>query len=504
MNNSNQRKIGAVLSYVSIIINTLVGLLYTPFLISKLGQSEYGLYSLVASIIGTLTILDFGFGNAIVVYTTKYRENREFENEKKLHGMFLIVYFIIGIVATLIGLILFFSANNLFSSTMTQTELYKIRIMLLILTFNLAITFSFSIYSSIISAYEKFIFQKVLAILNTLLKPVLMMPLLFMGYKSITMCVVITIVNAIVLLSNYLYCKNKLKIKIKYTGFDKSVFKVVAQYSIWLFLGVIVDKINWSIDQFVLGAVSGTIAVSIYSIASQLNTLFVNLSTAISGVLLPKMSKMVANEVTSKQLTDEFIKVGRIQFYVIFLIASGFVLFGKEFILFWVGKEYINSYYCTLWLMIPTTIPLIQSLGISIRQAMNKHKFAALTNVFIALLNLVISIFLASLYGPVGSAAGTGIGILVSIIIINIYYNKVIKLDMCQFWRTIVVMFTKVAIPVVVIIVIMHILPLTGIKSVIIYGSIYTLIYLFVVYKFVLNTYEKEIVNSVKRKVINK
>ena len=62
-----------MLSYISIIINTIVQLLYTPFLISKLGQSEYGLYSLIASVIGYLTVLDLGFGNAIVVYTAKYR-----------------------------------------------------------------------------------------------------------------------------------------------------------------------------------------------------------------------------------------------------------------------------------------------------------------------------------------------------------------------------------------------------------------------------------------------
>ena len=51
MSDSKQRKLGAVLSYISIIASTLVQLLYTPFLISKLGQSEFGLYSLIASVI---------------------------------------------------------------------------------------------------------------------------------------------------------------------------------------------------------------------------------------------------------------------------------------------------------------------------------------------------------------------------------------------------------------------------------------------------------------------
>ena len=225
LNNSEQRKMGAVLSYVSIIASTLVGLLYTPFLISKLGQSEYGLYSLVSSIIGYLTVLDLGFGNAIIVYTAKYRATNDYEKENRLHGMFKIVYFIIGIIAALIGLVLYFNVNNMFSRSMNDTELSEMKVMMLILTFNLAITFMFSIYSSIINAYEKFIFQKLMSILNTILKPILMIPLLFLGYKSVTMCVVITIVNIIVMLSNYFYCKYKLNVKINIQDSIKKYLK---------------------------------------------------------------------------------------------------------------------------------------------------------------------------------------------------------------------------------------------------------------------------------------
>lgn len=207
MNESNQRKSGAVLSYLSIIASTLVQLIYTPFLIRMLGQSEYGLYSLIASVIGYLTVLDLGFGNAIIVYTAKYRAQGMVEEEKRLHGMFKIIFWIIGLFATLIGIVLYFNVDNLFGKTMTTVELEKAKIMMLILSFNLSITFAFSIYQSIITAYEKFTFQKVLSIVNTILKPIIMIPLLFLGYKSITMTIVITIVNIFVLISNYFYCK---------------------------------------------------------------------------------------------------------------------------------------------------------------------------------------------------------------------------------------------------------------------------------------------------------
>ena len=68
----NQLKAGAALNYVSIMLNMVVGLVYTPYMLRMLGQSEYGLYSLAASIIAYLTVLDLGFGNAIVRYTAKF------------------------------------------------------------------------------------------------------------------------------------------------------------------------------------------------------------------------------------------------------------------------------------------------------------------------------------------------------------------------------------------------------------------------------------------------
>ena len=502
MNSSSERKSGAVLSYVSIVLSTLVQLLYTPLLIRMLGQSEYGLYSLVSSIIGYLTVLDLGFGNAIVVYTAKYRAQKKYDEEKKLHGMFFVVFCVIGLVVGLLGLGLYFLAPSIFGNTMTIVELKKMKIMLLILAFNLAITFPFSIYSSIINAYEKFTFQKIMSIVNTLMKPLFMIPLLFLGYKSIAMCVIITIVNIFILVSNYIYCKKNLNIHIKFLGFDKILFNTIFGYSFFIFLGVIVDKVNWSVDQFVLGAVSGTVAVSLYSVASQINTLFVNLSTAVSGVLLPKMSKMVANNASNDDLTKEFIKVGRIQCLIVFLMASGLVLFGKEFIIAWVGKEFITSYYIALILILPLCIPLIQNLGISIMQAKNMHKFRAILLAIIAIANIAISIPLAKLYGGIGSAIGTSFALIVgNIIILNIYYQKKVGINVIKFWKEIIKMTIPFIIPIIIILIVMQFITLHGYANLIVFGCIYTIIYAIVCYFMVMNDYEQGIVNKVLRKI---
>lgn len=499
---NNQRKQGIILSYISIITNIIVQIIYTPFLIRFLGQSEYGLYSLVYSIIGYLTVLDLGFGNAIVVYTSKYKEQKKYNELNKLHGMFKIIFFILGIIAVISGLILYNNVNKFFGNTMTEIEIHKTKIMMLILTFNLGITFMFNIYSAIITAYEKFVFQKVLSIINTILKPLLTLPLLILGYKSITMCLMITIVNLTVLIINYIYCRKKLKIRIKYCGFDKKIFKEISKYSFFVFLIVIVDKINWSVDQFILGAVAGTTAVSLYAVASHLNSLFINFSTAISGVLLPKISKMIALNASNNEISKEFIKVGRLQYYIIFIMASGLCIFGKDFFIIWAGKEYVKSYYIAIILILPLCVDLIQSLGNSILQAKNIHKFKSILYFIIALFNIIISIPLGKKYGGIGAAIGTSISLIIgNIIIMNIYYYCKAKIDIKKFWNEIFNMTIIFFIPVIFIIIIINIIKLTGLYKIIILGSIYVITYSIISYYFVMNDYEKNIIKNVFKKL---
>lgn len=494
---ANQRKAGAVLSYLSIGVSTAIQLLYTPFLVRCLGQSEYGLYSLVSSIIGYLTILDFGFGNAIIVYTAKYRAKNDIDAEKKLQGMFKIIFYLIAVFSMMLGMLLFLGTDSIFRNSMSGDEINKAKIMMLILIFNLGMTFAFNIYSSIIAAYEKFVFQKLIAIIGIILKPLVMLPLLIIGFKSIAMVCVLTIINAFILISNYAYCRNKLNVRPKFSGFDKKLLKIVLGYSIWIFLAIVVDKVNWSVDNFILGIVSGTIAVSIYSIAGQINTIFVNLSTAVSSVFLPKMSKMIERGARGEELTSEFIKVGRVQFHILFLALSGFVIFGKFFIRMWVGIDYDESYYVALCLIVPVFFSLLQSLGLSIMQAMNKYRFKALTTFAMAFINIAISFLMASKFGPIGAALGTTIAIVLNnIIVINIYYYKAIKINVLKFWAEISVLMVKLLPAIVATLLLLVVFKPSNLIALVVFAPIYVLLYSGTVLLFSLNKYERHLLRS--------
>lgn len=256
---NNEIKLGVVLSYIIVGVDIIIGLAYTPILIRMLGQSEYGLYSLISSVIGYLTLFDLGFGNAIIVYTARYKAKGEKEKEQKLHGMFFGIYTIIGIIAGIAGFILYLNVNNMFGNTMSIEELDRARQLMIVLIINLVITFPFSVFSSIITAYEKFVFAKLLNIVRIVLMPLIMIPLLLNGHKSLSLVIVLTLINIGVLLANTIFCLKKIKIKLKFGKIDFKLLKEIFSYSFYIFLNTIIDKANWSIDQFILGSTSRNI-----------------------------------------------------------------------------------------------------------------------------------------------------------------------------------------------------------------------------------------------------
>lgn len=504
----NQLKAGVVLNYVVIFLNTVVGLLYTPYMLRMMGQSEYGLYSLVASVIAYLTVLDLGFGNAIVRYTAKFRAEKKTEEQYEMFGMFFLLYLVIGIIAFGIGLGLYFNVGTIFGNTMTAVELGRARIMMLLLVVNLAFTFPMSIWGSIIQAYEDFVFQKSLNIIRIILNTAVMICLLHFGYKAVAMVVVQTIFNVLTLVINFIYCRRKLNIHIyfRFRHFHWGFLKEVALYSFWIFLNAIIDRVYWSTGQFVLGAMVGTAAVAVFAIAIQLEGMYMQFSTAISSVFLPKVTAMVATNRSRKEISDLFIRTGRIQYIVLAYILSGFIIFGRQFIELWAGASYSDAYMISLLFFIPLTVPLIQNLGITILQARNEMKFRSVLYIIIALVSLATQIVLTSHFGGIGCAMGVSGALVVGqILIMNVYYRRRQDLDIMTFWKEI----SKMSIiPIVLIIssmlVIRHFFALDSWEKLILGIAAFSLVYIPLFFRFSMTDEERNLFISMFHKIFGR
>lgn len=502
---ASQIKVGALLSYGVLVLHNLVGLLYTPFMLRMMGKSEYGLYSIAASIVAYLTVLDLGFGNAIVRYTAKYRAEGKVEAQYQMFGMFFLLYCCIGLIALLAGGVLCWNAENIFDMSMTSNELERTKVILLLMVFNLAITFPFSLFGSIITAYEQFVFQKIVALVRIILNTATMIILLNLGYKAIAMVVVTTLFNLITLSLNFWYCKHYLKIRLKFGRFQWDFLKEVSIYSFWIFLNVIMDRIYWSTGQFVLGAFAGTAVVAVFAVAIRLEHMYMSFSLAISQLFLPKVTAMTVKDSDGKSISDLFIKTGRVQYCVMALVLTGFFLFGKSFIHFWAGEGYDDAYIIAMLFFTPLTVPLIQNLGITILQARNQMKFRSLLYLFISLVSLGAQIPLSKYYGGIGCACAiAGALVLGQIIVMNVYYQVKQKIDIIGFWIEIVKMSIVPGLLTVLTYYVLQQYPLDSIVKLVAGIVLYLFAYLPLFFMFSMNAYERDLILKPMKKILRR
>jgi len=503
----NQLKMSVLLTYFGVLFNVLMSITYTPIMLKLLGQNEYGLYNTVSATISLLSLLNLGFGSSYIRYYSQYKIKNDQDGINKLNGMFLIIFSVIGFVALICGLVLTNNLGLIFDKGLTESEYGTARILAFLMTINLALSFPMSVFSNIINAHEKFVVLKGVSLIKTILTPLATLPLLFAGLKSIALVLVTISFNLIADILFIVYVFAKLKCRFTFKKFHKGIFGSLFGFTFFIAINLIINQINWNVDKLLITRFKGTAEVAIYSIGYSIYTYYQMFSVSVSSVFTPRIHKLVNetdgdNDKQRSVLTEIFIKVGRIQFLLLALIASGVVFFGKVFITkFWAGAEYANSYIVAVILIISASIALIQNLGIEIQRAQNLHKFRSFVYLGMAIINLILSIFLCQKYGAIGSTIGTAISLIVANgLIMNIYYQKKCNINILGFWKNILRIFIGMVPAFVIGFLIMYFVDITNILYFVLWVIIYIVVYFFSVWFFSANTYEKNLLKAVFRK----
>ena len=504
----NQIKMGTLLSYLQMALSVIIGIVYTPIMIRLLGRNEYGLYNTVASTISVLSILSLGFNSGYIRYYARYKKEENKEAVYRLNGLFILIFGIIGLISLLCGLYLTNHLQLVFSEGLTTEEYKTARILMLLLTINLAVSFPMSVFQNIISANERFFFLKLLGLLRTVLGPMLTLPILLMGYRSIGMVTVTLLVSFITDVCYLVYTKARLQERFIFHSFEKGLLKSLFVYTGFIALNIIIDQINWNVDKVLLGRFRGTAEVAVYTVGFSLYQYYMQISTAVSGVFTPRIHRIYNEwkaqpQEMNRRFTDLFIVVGRIQFLILGLVASGVILFGRAFIHFWVGDGFEASFLVALLLILPASIALIQNTGIEIQRAENKHQFRSIVYFAMAVINIGVSIELCKRYGAPGSAFGTSVSLIIANgVIMNIYYHKKCGINILLFWKTIIRMFFGMIPSFLFGFVILRVFPMTSFLRLALGILVYSMIYACSVWLYSMNDYEKEIIRSIVRNLL--
>lgn len=421
----NQRKAGALLSYISLGINSVIGIIYIPLLLHFLTKEQYGLYQLIGAMIAYLGTMDFGLANTTTRYYSGYLAIGNKEKQQNLLATMGILYAIIAILIVLTGIGLFFTLLPAYTNTLTPQEMTIAKYLFGIMLFNISFMIPGHIFVAVINSHEKFIFAKTLSLCNIILQPCIVVLALRMKPSVLLVALAQTACALSVILINVYYCFCKLQISFKLHKWDSQFVKEILKFSFFIFLIVLMDLVYIKTGQIVLGAIVGTAAVAIYSVGVQFLMIYRQMSGAIFSVFLPYFSAKAAQGNDMTDINTTFIKVSRLEFLILSLILCGFILYGKTFITLWVGQDFLPAYLYSILFMVGWLWISSQNTASLIVQAKNKHKGYALLYVLTGGISFILSIPFAKAWGGIGCVCATVSSLLIGQgILTNIYYAR--------------------------------------------------------------------------------
>lgn len=499
----NQRKLGIFLSYLNITLQSLLGFLYIPILLHYIGKSEYGLYQLMGSLIAYFGIMDFGLSAAVIRFYAKYLALKDRVGMENILAIALRCYGAVMGVMLIAGGAVYTMLDAAFSGSMTAGEVAEAKDIFLLLLLNIVITLSTMVFRSVINAHERFLFLKGMETVQLVLQPMLVVLLLMHHPSAFSVALVQTGLNLVLSFARVYYCFVRLHVRIRYHYWSHELMVSFRRLALSVFAVTLIDQVFWKTNQIILGVISGTAAVAVYSIASLIYMNYMALSTAISSVYLPHVTGMVARKEPISNLSELFIQIGRWQYYLLALVATGFIIFGKQFIALWAGSGFEDSYIITLLIILPFTVDLIQNIGLAIMQAMNRYDFRARIYFFTGVLNLVMAIPMGMYYGGIGCAVATGVSMIVGNgFIMNWYYAKEIHLAIASFWKQI----GRISLVTGVCLVIgyaanVYLWTQGGVGPFVLKAAMYSILYMVMIYAFAMNQSERDKIQATFRKL---
>lgn len=434
----NQIKVATLVSYISIAVNIISGLLFTPWLIHQLGEGDYGIYSIGTSII-TLLIMDFGISEAVAKYVAQYRTEGKEEKVTELLSLVTKIYLILALIFLALFSVLYFFLGNIYAG-LTAGELIKLKNVYIIIAIYNVFAFAFTPLSGIMLAYEHLVSLKLCDIVLRLLTIVITIIAIIngLGLYSAVMANAIAGVAVIAYKLYIIQSNHRFKIDLSYQ--DNDLLKKIFSFSIWVALLVITQRCIYSITPSILGALSSSNEVTLYSVSSALEGYAYSFGSVISTLFLAKITRQLeAGDYDG--FNKLIITTGKIQFLLCAVILGGFICVGNDFINLWMGNGYEITYTMTVILLIPSVFIwpfMTASVGLTVA---NRVKGPALVNLGTACINIFMECILVGKLGALGAVLSIAIANSFKGIALIFVYKKYLPIRLHQFIKEVFVIY---------------------------------------------------------------
>lgn len=492
---------GALLSYATILVVNLSGLLLTPFIIRALGNAEYGLYVLIGSLAAYLGVLNFGLNNAVTRYVAQCAATNDRSQEARFLGAAVVVNVLAAIAVVGVGSVFYVNIDTWFSGTLDASARDQARTMLLLLIANVIFTVTASMFSAICAGHQRFVVPKAINLVRYALRIALVIALLSAEGGAVALVALDTALSLAVLFVTAFYALKNIGARFSFRSLNVALVRGVLAFSVWVFLYSIIGQVQWQSGQIIIGAEIGPEAVAIYGVGIMFGTYYGAFSDAVTGLYLPRATYMTVANADADELRAEMVRIGRIALFILLLVLGGFGLFGKEFLHLWAGPAYGQAWGIAMVIMLAYTVPLIQTFASHLLQARNLIAFKSKLYLVALPLGVVLGYFLLEPLALLGMAVGMATGWVAATVILNLYYHRVLGIDVPKFFAGVAKGIVPAFSACLVVGGILRWVPLgSGWVPLALRIVAFTLIYLVVMHRYGMNAVERQEVSAIRQR----
>jgi O-antigen/teichoic acid export membrane protein len=402
-------------NWTAFAVTLIVNFFLSPFVVHHLGNTGYGVWTLIVSLTGYLGLLDFGVRGAVTRYVTKFHTLGEDDNASRVASSGLLLFMIAGLLAITVATVLAFLAAGHFR---IPTE-YRgtARIVLLLAGANIAASLVGGVFGGIVVSQQRFDLLNGVDISVTGLRAISIVGALYSGKGLIALACIqlgFTLLRGFTsaLIARHLYPT----LHVSLSKADRTYLKIIFSFSFYSFLIAIGADLIYSTDTIVIGAFLPVTMITFFVIASNLLEYTRTLLTAISYTASPLASQLDARG-DQKGLQEVVLTSCRFATAVALPVITTFLIRGGTFIGLWMGPQYVSLSWLVLRILALMMFftPGVYPAG-AIMLGISRHKPLVLVRMGEGVANLALSVILVRRMGIIGVAWGTTIpGILFAV-----------------------------------------------------------------------------------------
>ncbi len=391
------------------VLNMILALILIPLLISYLGDTAYGIWVTLFSMLAWMNTLDIGIGNGLKIQLSAAlaKNNEELANNI-ISTSYCVIIFItfILLVISIIPLFYLDILSLLNIGTLNQAEVKTAFVVGFIF---MLINFVFSLYKNLLFATHKSYFVELANVLSQLL--IIFSLVIFNEYFTNPLLFVafITGISPLItsLIATYIFFIKENNLHLNLKNFRLKYVKIVTSTSIKLFIVQISMLIILSTDNFIIARYINPESVTTYSITNKFFILYISLWYLILG----PMNALFADAYykNDKEWIKKIFKKLHFALALLFIIVFISCVFFEYIVDLWIREDFYFPDILPFLFAAFVILRMFTEIYSTFLNSINKFNKQLPLIVFGALLNIPLSIYLATVLelGSPGVILGT-------------------------------------------------------------------------------------------------